>query len=153
MKQMEERYGNHPNEVKKMITEELRQAFLIPALFSGDDFHFTYSHYDRMIIGGTSPKGKTNILNGVPFIVLCDDSSFTAQTLNNFLWVAFTRCNPSHDIHGIASFTQNKHWGCRGPLIIDARVKPHHAPLLERDAAVEKRVDRLFQKSGSLYGV
>lgn len=98
-------------------------------------------------------KGKLKELEEVPLIILCDDSSFTAQTLNNFLWVAFTRCNPSHDIHGVAAFTENKHWGCKGPLIIDARVKPHHAPQLQKDPAVEKRVDRLFEKGGSLYGL
>lgn len=98
-------------------------------------------------------KEKLNILQSVPLLVLCDDSSFTAQTLNNFLWIAFTRCNPSHDIHGVDSFIQNKHWGCKGPLVIDARVKPHHAPALQKDPAVEKRVDRLFAKGGSLHGI
>lgn len=92
-------------------------------------------------------------LKEVPIIVLCDDSSFTGQTLNNFLWVTFTRCNPSHDMHGIAAFVQNKHWGCKGPLVIDARIKPHHAPPVVKDPAVEKRVDRLLGKGGSLYGV
>ena len=98
-------------------------------------------------------KEKLATLESTPLIVLCDDSSFVSQTLNNFLWVTFTRCNPSHDIHGIAAFTQHKHWGCKGPLVIDARVKPHHAPPLIKDAAVEKRVDRLLEKGGSLYGV
>ncbi len=92
-------------------------------------------------------------LKGVPFIVLADDASFTAETLNNFLWVAFTRCNPSHDIHGIAAFQTNKHWGCNGPLVIDARIKPHHAPVLVTDPEVEKKIDRLFEKGGSLYGI
>ena len=67
------------------------------------------------------------------------------QTLNNFLWVTFTRSNPSHDIYGVNSFTENKHWGCKGSLIIDARIKPHHAPPLIRDEAVEKRVDKLLE--------
>lgn len=98
-------------------------------------------------------KGKTDVLNKTPLVVLCDDSSFVSNTLNNFLWITFTRSNPSHDIHGIASYFENKHWGCKGPLIIDARMKPHHAPPLEKDAAVEKRVDRLFEKGGSLYGI
>lgn len=66
----------------------------------------------------------------VPLILVVDDSVFTAQTLNNFLWVTFTRANPSHDIFGVRSFTEFKHWGCRGPLVIDARKKPHHAPEL-----------------------
>ena len=92
-------------------------------------------------------------LEGVAIIVLCDDASFTAQTLNNYLWVTYTRSNPSHDIYGIGSFTQNKHWGCTGPLVIDARIKPHHAPVLIKDEAVEKNVDRLFEKGGSLYSL
>jgi len=92
-------------------------------------------------------------LAGTAIIVLCDDAGFTAQTLNNYLWVTYTRSNPSHDIYGIGSFSQNKHWGCTGPLVIDARIKPHHAPVLEKDAAVEKRVDQLFEKGGSLYSL
>jgi 4-hydroxy-3-polyprenylbenzoate decarboxylase len=92
-------------------------------------------------------------LNGLPLMVLCDDAAFTAQNLNNFVWVTFTRSNPSHDIYGVGSFTQNKHWGCTGPLIIDARIKPHHAPVLEKDPAVEKLVDKMGEKGGSLYEV
>ncbi len=94
-----------------------------------------------------------NQLTGVAFIVLCDDASFTAATLNNYLWVTYTRSNPSHDIHGIAEFTENKHWGCRGPLIIDARIKPHHAPPVEKVPAIEQKIDRLFAKGGSLHGI
>jgi 4-hydroxy-3-polyprenylbenzoate decarboxylase len=92
-------------------------------------------------------------LDGVAIIVICDDASFAAQTLNNYLWVTYTRSNPSHDMYGIGSFTQNKHWGCTGPLVIDARIKPHHAPVLIKDEAVEKKVDRLFEKGGSLYSL
>jgi 4-hydroxy-3-polyprenylbenzoate decarboxylase len=92
-------------------------------------------------------------LAGIAMIVVADDAGFVSDTLNNFLWVAFTRCNPSHDIYGIDSFTKNKHWGCNGPLVFDARIKPHHAPAVEKDAATEKRIDRLFEKGGSLYGV
>ncbi|OWY23870.1 3-octaprenyl-4-hydroxybenzoate carboxy-lyase [Sphingobacteriales bacterium UPWRP_1] len=92
-------------------------------------------------------------LEGLPLIVLTDDSEFTARNLRNFLWVTFTRSNPSHDIHGVDSFTQHKHWGCRGPLIIDARIKPHHAPPLVDDPDIEKRVDALGVKGKSLHGV
>lgn len=92
-------------------------------------------------------------LEGFPLIVLADDSDFVARNLGNFLWVAFTRSNPSHDMHGVDSFTEHKHWGCRGPLIIDARIKPHHAPPLVKDPEVEKRVDRLGEKGGSLHGI
>jgi 4-hydroxy-3-polyprenylbenzoate decarboxylase len=92
-------------------------------------------------------------LGGTLLIIVADDAAFVSEKLNNFLWVAFTRCNPSHDIYGIDSFTNNKHWGCNGPLVIDTRIKPHHAPPVEKDAAVEKSINRLFEKGGSLYGV
>ena len=89
-------------------------------------------------------------LPGIPLIVLCDDSAFLGATLNNFLWAAFTRANPSHDLHGVRAFVEHKHWGCRGPLIIDARIKPHHAPPLIPDRQAQERVDRLFAKGGEL---
>jgi len=92
-------------------------------------------------------------LTGLPLIVLCDDAGFTAQNLDNFVWVTFTRSNPSHDIYGVHSFTEHKHWGCKGPLIINARIKPHHAPVLEKDPAVEKLVDKMGEKGGVLYGI
>ncbi len=92
-------------------------------------------------------------LNGLPLIVLCDDAAFTAQNLNNFVWVTFTRSNPAHDIYGINSFSENKHWGCKGPLMIDARIKPHHAPVLEKDPDTEKLVDKMGEKGGVLYGI
>lgn len=96
---------------------------------------------------------KNEDLSSLPLIILCDDAGFTARTVNNFVWVTFTRSNPSHDIHGINSFTNHKHWGCNGPLIIDARIKPHHAPPLIKDTATETKVDQLGAKGGVLHGI
>ncbi len=98
-------------------------------------------------------KNHSASLAPFPFIIVADDAAMVAATLQNFLWVTFTRCNPSHDIYGIGAFTRFKHWGCKSSLVIDARIKPHHAPPLEKDSAVEKTVDKLFDKGGSLYGV
>jgi 4-hydroxy-3-polyprenylbenzoate decarboxylase len=92
-------------------------------------------------------------IKGIVMMVVCDDAAFVAKHLNNFLWVTFTRSNPSHDIHGIGSFIENKHWGCKGPMLIDARIKPHHAPAVELAPAVLKKTDRLFSSGGSLQGV
>jgi len=92
-------------------------------------------------------------LSGLPLIVLADDAGFTAATIDNFVWVAFTRSNPAADIYGINDFTINKHWGCKGSLIIDARKKPHHAPELVKDEEIENKVNLLAQKGGSLYGI
>lgn len=89
-------------------------------------------------------------INGFPLIVLVDDSEFTAASLKNFLWVTFTRSNPAADVHGIDAFVDQKHWGCRGALIIDARTKAHHAPPLIEDPSVTKRVDALAARGGPL---
>ena len=94
-----------------------------------------------------------NTVSPVVQIIICDDSSFLAAKLNNYLWVTYTRCNPSHDIYGIYAFIYQKHWGCNGPMVIDARMKPHNAPPVEKVPAIERKVDRLFDKGGSLYGV
>lgn len=90
---------------------------------------------------------------GIQLLVLCDDAAFTATNADNFVWIAFTRSNPSHDIWGVSSFIRHKHWGCRGPLIIDARKKPHHAPELIKDTKTERRVDALAVQGGPLHGI
>lgn len=81
---------------------------------------------------------------GIALVVVCDDSTFMAEDFSNFIWAAFTRSNPSHDVHGIGATTEHKHWGCTGPLVIDARVKPWHAPGLVEDPAISARVDERF---------
>lgn len=89
--------------------------------------------------------------NHIPaLVVLVDDAKFTAKTMANFLWVTFTRSNPSHDIYGGGSFIKFKHWGCMGPLIIDARIKSNHAPILEDDPKIVKKIDSLFAQNGPL---
>lgn len=101
----------------------------------------------------TSALESAGQVQGFPLILLVDDADFTARTLNNFLWVTFTRSNPSHDIYGVGSFIENKHWGCHGPLIIDARLKPHHAPPLVEDPRITRKVDRLGEPNGPLHGI
>lgn len=98
-------------------------------------------------------KGQKDRLNEIALMVIVDDAPFVAANFSNFLWVTFTRSNPSHDVYGIDSFTHFKHWGCKGSLVIDARIKTHHAPALETDPEVEKSVDALGAKGGSLYGI
>ena len=92
-------------------------------------------------------------INRFPLVVVVDDSEFTARTLNNFLWVTFTRSNPAADVHGIGAFVEDKHWGCQGSLVIDARAKPHHAPPLVEDPQASRCVDRLGAAGGPLHGI
>jgi 4-hydroxy-3-polyprenylbenzoate decarboxylase len=48
---------------------------------------------------------------------------------------------------------RDKHWGCAGALVIDARIKSHHAPPLVEDPAVSRRVDALAAPGGPLHGI
>jgi 4-hydroxy-3-polyprenylbenzoate decarboxylase len=95
----------------------------------------------------------TEAINAFPLIVLVDESDFTARHLNHFLWVTFTRSNPAADVHGIGAGTLQKHWGCRGALVIDARIKPWHAPPLEADPEVSRRIDALAAPGKPLHGI
>jgi 4-hydroxy-3-polyprenylbenzoate decarboxylase len=85
-----------------------------------------------------------------PLVLLVDDSEFTARSLNNFLWTVFTRSNPAVDIDGIDASIQDKHWGCGGSLVIDARVKSHHAPPLIENPEISKQVDAMAARGGPL---
>ncbi len=151
-------------EKKRELWTELPDSFSLPGPF--DHYKMvmpgilaveappfrTYDESEKEIgILNTALSAKN--LEGLPLFVICDDAGFTAKTINNFVWVSFTRSNPSHDIYGINSFTEHKHWACRGPLIIDARVKKHHAPVLIKDPDVEKKVDKLGVEGRSLSGI
>jgi 4-hydroxy-3-polyprenylbenzoate decarboxylase len=86
----------------------------------------------------------------LPLITLVDDSDFTARSMSNWLWTTFTRSNPACDIDGIGGKSVNKHWGCSGALVIDARIKPHHAPPLIEDPEVTAKVDARAARGGEL---
>jgi 4-hydroxy-3-polyprenylbenzoate decarboxylase len=96
---------------------------------------------------------RYSVLSAFPLIVLVDDAEFAARTLNNWLWVTFTRSNPAADVLAVGGRTWRKHHGGPGPLVIDARLKPHMAPPLVEDPAVSKRVDELASRGGPLHGL
>jgi 4-hydroxy-3-polyprenylbenzoate decarboxylase len=92
-------------------------------------------------------------LNNWPLLLIVDDSPFCAASFDNFVWTTFTRSDPAPDVYGIGADYTGKHWGCRGALVIDARVKPHHAPPLLDDPEIENRVDALGAPGGVLHGI
>ena len=92
-------------------------------------------------------------INQFRIVLVVDDPAFVAESLNNFLWATFTRTNPAADLYGVDSFYHEKHWGCRGALVFDARIKPHHAPVLEEDPEVTKKVDALAAPGNALHGI
>lgn len=116
----------------------------IVALQTNAFIDYNQAQNEMQLLSQQLMHSKAELLH-TPLIIVCDDAAFVAATINNFLWVTFTRCNPSHDIYGVDAFTENKHWGCKGPLIIDARMKPHHAPPMLKDDATEARVNTILR--------
>jgi 4-hydroxy-3-polyprenylbenzoate decarboxylase len=49
-------------------------------------------------------------------------------------------------VYGVNSFFENKHFGCKGPLIIDARIKPHHAPPVLMNEEITKKAREMYEK-------
>jgi 4-hydroxy-3-polyprenylbenzoate decarboxylase len=86
--------------------------------------------------------------DGIAMIIITEDATWMAAEFNNFIWAAFTRTNPSKDIEGVDSYINNKHWGCKGPLIFDATIKKHHAPAVVKDNELEKKVTAILSKYG-----
>lgn len=54
----ESRYAIGPNEAKVLDTKGLRENFLIEKLFSKDNLHVVYSHYDRYLTAGAMPVNE-----------------------------------------------------------------------------------------------
>jgi 4-hydroxy-3-polyprenylbenzoate decarboxylase len=150
-------YGDKKRTLAEQVPDALTKAgvfndaqLVMPGVVavSGPAFT-TYEQAEREIAAFTSTLESQGDLSGCPLLIVCDDSSFVQETLANFLWVTFTRSNPSHDMHGVNSYYENKHWGCDN-LIIDARIKPHHAPPLLADPHVAANMQRLFKPGASL---
>lgn len=60
------RFAVSQNEAKHFNTEQLREHFLIEQLMQDDLVQLTYTHYDRVIVGGAKPVNKTLILPNHP---------------------------------------------------------------------------------------
>ena len=149
---------------KRSLQSNLPDGFNLPSIFSKPSFplpgilaikgpEFKDLNTSKKEMNDLTNSLQQQSIKGIPLILIVDDSEFVSAELNNFLWVTFTRANPSHDVYGVDQITEFKHWGCRGALIIDARIKPHHAPELIKDDRITKKVDKLFKKGGELYGM
>lgn len=127
-----------------------KARMVMPGIVSIEGPAFTnYDQAQRELEDLAQAISQKGPLPSCPMIVLSEDSTFLSDNLKNFLWATFTRSNPSHDIYGVNSFYEHKHWGCDN-VIIDARIKPHHAPPLIPDPTVEKNIERFFVQGAIL---
>ncbi|HEX2459221.1 MAG TPA: UbiD family decarboxylase [Vicinamibacterales bacterium] len=67
---------------------------------------------------------RERAFEGWPLIVITDDAKRAAASSMNFLWTTFTRFEPAADIHAAERRIVRNHIAYRGPVVIDARLKP-----------------------------
>jgi 4-deoxy-L-threo-5-hexosulose-uronate ketol-isomerase len=65
MKTIEERFAVHVDDYKHYDTEKLRKHFLIENIFAADDILFTYTHYERLMVGGAMPVNTSLKLESI----------------------------------------------------------------------------------------
>ena len=90
-----------------------------------------------------------------PWISIVDselDSSLDSGNLRDFLWLTFTRSDPAKDVFGYRARICDKHWECKSPLIIDARIKPHHQKALTVPADICERARHILEEEQILGG-
>ncbi len=148
--------GDKKRELAKIISPEFNQLFRSAMIFDGvvavefNRFFDYTSAKEEIKKFSILVQEKKELTEGIALLVITDDCQFVAENMQNFLWVTFTRSNPSHDIYGLKEHFEFKHWSCEAPIIIDARSKPHHAPILYKNSEIEKRIDKFFQKGAPL---
>ena len=86
-----------------------------------------------------------------PWISIIDEGALTANNiLSDFLWLTFTRSDPAQDIYGLDETVEQKHWKCKAPLIIDARIKPHHQKQLTVPTEITAKAKQILKDAGVL---
>lgn len=58
MMKIDVRHASHPEAVRAFDTDKLREQFLVETVFSPGEIALTYSHYDRMVLGGAMPLAE-----------------------------------------------------------------------------------------------
>jgi 4-deoxy-L-threo-5-hexosulose-uronate ketol-isomerase len=63
-----QRYATHPEQIPGMDSADLRARFLIDDVFVAGEVRLTYTHHDRIVLGGAVPAGRDLPLTGYPEI-------------------------------------------------------------------------------------
>jgi 4-deoxy-L-threo-5-hexosulose-uronate ketol-isomerase len=63
-----QRYATHPAQIPGLTTQQLRDTYLIPEVFVPGEIRLTYTHHDRVVLGGAVPAGAELRLTGYPEI-------------------------------------------------------------------------------------
>lgn len=88
-----------------------------------------------------------------PWVSIVDDTSTIGnidaqKSLDDFLWLTFTRSDPAQDAYGVDAHFIDKHWSIQAPLVIDARIKPRHQKILSMPGNVVQAASEVLDNAG-----
>jgi UbiD family decarboxylases len=82
---------------------------------------------------------------GWPLVVLHDDAKVALKAAD-FLWATWTRFEPASDIYAAETKVHRHHLAYRGPIVIDARMKPGYPDELIVREDIAELVDRRWRE-------
>jgi UbiD family decarboxylase len=89
---------------------------------------------------------KTESFASWPLVVVTDEPARASKSDMNFLWTTFTRFEPAADIHASERTIVRNHISYRGPIVIDARMKPWYPKELSCRDDIAARVGRRWSE-------
>ena len=108
-----------------------------------------------LVVGGPSyvdePDAAARFASAPAFadwvlVVLTDEPRRAAASSMNFLWTTFTRFEPAADIYAAERRIVRNHIAYRGPIVIDARMKPTFPKELSCDPDTAALVSRRWKE-------
>ena len=95
---------------------------------------------------------KWEFRESYPWVSVVDDTSTidgsTLGSLDDFLWMTFTRSDPAQDAYGPGAHFVDKHWSIQAPLVIDARIKPRHQKPLSVPESTIGSASKILDNAG-----
>lgn len=65
---MKQRHATNPSQIPGWTADDLRNQYLISDIFVPGEIRLTYTHHDRIVLGGIMPGGEIVALQGYPEI-------------------------------------------------------------------------------------
>ena len=81
-----------------------------------------------------------------PLLVVTDEPARATASTMNFLWTTFTRFEPAADIYAAGREIIRNHISYRGPVAIDARIKPWYPKELTTREDIAARVTQRWKE-------
>ena len=96
--------------------------------------------------GAAARLANEPLFGGWPLVVVTDEPARAAASSMNFLWTTFTRFEPAADIHPAGREIVRHHISYRGPIVIDARIKPWYPKELSAREDIAARVTQRWRE-------